>query len=79
MLPTIPNRSVKATTPFPLRHEGYCGQREQCWRDECRAEWGSYNTVEVFPGGDVIAFCHGLSATPADVRRERWRAETVAA
>ena len=73
-----PVGSPKPTTP--LRHDGYCGhQREQCWRDECRAEWPDVNTVEVLASGLRLAYCHGKSATPADIRRELWRAGKAAA
>lgn len=43
-----------------LRHDGPCGIREQCWRAECRAEFGDVATVERFlDTGDIIARCHG--------------------
>ena len=74
------------TTPSPdrshrslLRHAGYCGRREPCWRAECRAEWPDVNTVEVLASGVMLAYCHGESATPADIRRELWCGEAVVA
>lgn len=50
-----------AVTYHTLRHDDPdCGIREQCWRPECRVEWGDYQTVERFPRtGEVIARCHG--------------------
>lgn len=51
-----PTRRQRSSTQ--LRHEGYCGSREECWRPECRAEFRGYRTIEILPDGEVIAFCH---------------------
>jgi hypothetical protein len=62
-------RPADDTAPFllrlrPIQHDGLCGWREQCWRPECRAEFGEYQTVERWPDtGRIIARCHGSEFT----------------
>lgn len=53
-------------TPWPLRHQGRCGRRVQCWRAECRAAFGEYRTVEVLDDGSALAYCHGYRHPATD-------------
>lgn len=75
---------MRTTTPVPdtvadrgyprLRHDGDCGSRVQCHREECRREYRDYSTVEILASGVRLAYCCGRSYTEADIRRAQWRA-----
>lgn len=54
--PGGPSDSPDGSTP--LRHSGACGRRIHCWRPECQARFGAYQTVEILDDGTWIAYCH---------------------
>lgn len=67
-----PNDSTR-----PIRHNGMCGQRRECWRQSCRDTFSGYATIEVLIAGDAIAYCHRTFTSSFDVKAAMWR-ESVA-
>jgi hypothetical protein len=50
---------------WPLRHNGPCGRRLECWREECRERFPGFATIEVLRDGTRLAYCHaGRDAPP---------------
>lgn len=64
--------------PAPLDFERPTGTsiRRQCWRAECRAENRDYQTIQQWPNGLVVAWCHRAIYSARDGLE--WRAEAFA-
>lgn len=43
-----------------MTHPGLCGRRVRCYRQECRARFDPYPSVELLPSGHVVYHCHRL-------------------
>jgi len=63
--------SQNGTTHRPLRHDGYCGRRIECWRQACRDTFAGYATVELRPSG-AVAFCHRTISSVFDIKVDIW-------
>jgi hypothetical protein len=54
----IMNRSSTSIVGGPLVHSSApCGDRRECWRPACRAEFKGFRTVE-WTTNEAIARCH---------------------
>jgi hypothetical protein len=63
------NRRQSSTGP--IRHDGPCGEREECWRPECGAfAAAGYRTVEVLVDGTRLAYCHKVTFRPVALAAE---------
>jgi hypothetical protein len=63
---------VAEANPHRCQHDGPCGDRFLCDREEHRA--GGYPTVELLASGRLLFHCEGLNLTPAEPSYDARRA-----